>query len=384
MKIIQPEVTIQQEVVEIPRWVTAAQYALGQHRYLSQEKKIWAWDFNFGEIAEGDFSFLEMNYETKKLWVPMSERNWNRWKKQDMIAGTTCRYCPDPITDGYQMMFPTRCKDCGTLNSYRQRGRNTARKLLSIKYALNLESVLWTFTFPIVESNRPLEQDEIDAIAKERRRYISKRLFQDKEIWHEKFVGINVMECVVTEPGEKRPARWYYDDYERTSNCWTYHIHGHYLILNQRGSKVNLEKAYAKFGKNVDEATVSSELPSGSCTADNKIKMRLSYKHERDYDQNYYNTEGEVVGTRDEMKIMRDYLVGYARKDCLGKYAWVGDRTWRKVRTKIGDRFTTGELEAHNPFNGSGYCKQWEKQIEYIGGNEYSPWVQLGLEEQII
>lgn len=369
MKIIQPEVSIQPGVNQSPRWVDAAQQVLGQHRYLSQEKKIWAWDFNFGEIAEGDFSFLEMNFETKKLWIPMSEKNWNHWKKRDLIAGTTCRWCPEPFTDGYMTEFPTRCKDCGTLNSYRQRGRNTARKLLSIKYALNLESVLWTFTFPIVESNVPLEQDEIDAIAKERRRYISKRLFQDKEIWHDKFVGINVMECVVTEPGEKRPARWYNDDYERISNNWTYHIHGHYLILNQKRSKVALEKAYQKFGKDSDH---------------DNIKMRLNYKHERDYDRNYYDKNGEIRGTRDEMKIMRDYLVGYARKDCLGKYAWVGDRTWRKVRTRIGDRFTTGELEEHDPFNGSSYCKQWEKRIEYIGGNEYSPWVQLGLEEQII
>ncbi len=343
MKISEPEVVM-------PKWIDAAQQVLGQHRYLSQEKEPAVIGWHFGPIREGDMSLLEINGDTKKLWIPMSEFNWKKWKDNDMIAGTTCRYCPDPITDGYQMMFPTRCKDCGTLNSYRQRGRNTARKLLSIKYSLNLESVLWTFTFPIVESNRPLEQDEIDAIAKERRRYISKRLFQDKEIWHEKFVGINVMECVVTAPGEKRPARWYYDDYERTSNCWTYHIHGHYLILNQRGSKVNLELAYSKFGKESEN---------------DDIKMRLNYKHERDYDQNYYNTEGEVVGTRDEMKIMRDYLVGYARKDCLGKYAWIGNRTWRKVRGKIGDRFRNEEHE-------------------WIGGNEYSEWVQLGLLEQII
>jgi hypothetical protein len=261
MKISEPEVVK-------PRWIDAAQQVLGQHRYLSQEKKPALIGWHFGPIREGDLSLLEINGETKKLWIPMSENNWERWKDKDMIAGTTCRYCPEPITDGYQMMFPTRCKDCGTLNSYRQRGRNTSRKLLSIKYSLNLESVLWTFTFPIVESNRPLEQDEIDAIAKERRRYVSKRLFQDKEIWHEKFVGINVMECVVTAPGEKKPARWYYDDYERTSNCWTYHIHGHYLILNQKGSKVNLELAYSKFGKESEN---------------DDIKMRLNYKHERDY-----------------------------------------------------------------------------------------------------
>lgn len=366
MKIIQPEVSIQQEVVKIPRWVTAAQCALGQHRYLSQEKKPATIGWHFGPIREGDMSLLEINGNTKKLWVPMSENNWERWKDKDMIAGTTCRYCPNPITDGYQMMFPTRCKDCGTLNSYRQRGRNTSRNLLSIKYSLNLESVLWTFTFPIVESNVPLEQDEIAAIAKERRRYISKRLFQDKEIWHEKFCGINVMECVVTAPGEKREARWYYDDYERISNCWTYHIHGHYLILNPKGSKVDLEKAYAKFGKTAarKSKTIDCSNTKNENDSDN-IKMRLNYKHERDYDQNYYNTEGEVVGTRDEMKIMRDYLVGYARKDCLGKYAWVGDRTWRKVRGKIGDRFR-------------------DENHEWIGGNEYSEWVQLGLLKQII
>jgi hypothetical protein len=119
--------------------------------------------------------------------------------------------------------------------------------------------------------------------------------------------------------------------------------------MNEKNSKVNLAKAYEKFGKK---------------TEDDGIKMRLNYKHERDYDRNYYNTEGETVGTRDEMKIMRDYLVGYARKDCIGKYAWVGDRTWRKVRGRDGERFRN---EDH----------------EWIGGTEWSEWVQLGLLEQI-
>jgi hypothetical protein len=270
MRITEPEVVM-------PRWAIAAQCALGQHRYLSQEKKPAIIDWVWGPIREGDMSVLEIDFQTMKRFQPMSQENWEHWKKLDAIAGSTCRYCPDPITDGYETMFPRRCKDCGTLNSYRQRGRNTARKLLATKYALNLESVLWTFTFELIESNRPLEEDEILSIAKERRRFISKQLFQDKDIWHDKFIGINVMECVVTEPGEKRPARWYYDDYERISNNWTYHIHGHYLVMNQKESKVNLAKAYKKFGK----------------TADNEnIKMRLQYKHERDYDINYYNTAG--------------------------------------------------------------------------------------------
>ncbi len=351
--------TTQPEVVE-PRWVTAAQCALGQHRYLSQEKKVIGW--HWGPIHEGDMSFLFLNGATKKRWEPMSESNREFYKHMDMIAGSTCRWCPDPITDGYKEFFPTRCNDCATLNSYRQRGRECSRKLLAIKYSLDLESILWTFTFPIVESNRPLEQDEIEAIAKERRRYISKRLFQDKEIWHDKFVGINVMECVVTPPGKTREARFWDDDYERISNMWTYHIHGHYLILNPKDSRVNLELAYAKFGKEQDE------MPP---------KMRLYYKHENDYDRRKLNSNGEVIGTRDEMKIMRDYLVGYARKDCLGKYAWVGSRTWRKVRTAKGEEFWGKKSEEDFYFN----SKQG-KNIP-IGGTKDSAWVQIGLLEEI-
>ena len=182
----------------------------------------------------------------------------------------------------YREFFPSRCNDCNTLNSYRYRGRQAALKLLAIKYSLDLESILWTFTFPLVKSNRPLEEIEIQEIAKERRLYISQNLLRDKNIWHDKFVGINVMECEVTEPGETRNARFWKDDYERTSNMWTYHIHGHYLILSPKDSKVDLKLAYAKFGKEKDE------MPP---------KMRLWFKHERDYDRRKLNSKGETIPT---------------------------------------------------------------------------------------
>ncbi len=311
--------TTQPEVVE-PRWVKVAKTTLAQHRNLSQEKRPWDGREHLGGfVFTGDMSVLEYDLLTKKLFEPMSQEEYDMWKDYGAIAGSTCRYCPYPITDGYDRIFPERCNDCNTLNSYRARGRVCSRKLVAIKTSLNLESILWTFTFPLVHSNRPLNEDEIITIAKERRIYISQNLFRDKKIWHDQFVGINVMECVVTEPGETRKARWMDDEYEReASNMWTYHIHGHYLILNHKKSKVNLELAYAKFGSEQDG------MPP---------KMRLNYKHERDYDRRKLNSRGEQIGERDEMKIMRDYLVGYARKDCLGKLAWVGDKNWRKVRT---------------------------------------------------
>ncbi len=308
--------TTQPEVVECPRWVQVADATLAQHRNLSQEKRELEKEWFLHDLF---LQIFEVNWETKKRFTPMSENQWEFLRSKNETAGSTCRWCPDPHSDGYREFFPTRCNDCNTLNSYRYRGREAAKKLLAIKKSLELESVLWTFTFPLVSSNRPLEEKEIQDIAKERRLYISQNLLRDKKIWHDQFVGINVMECVVTEPGETRKARWMNDNYERkSSNMWSYHIHGHYLVLNKRGSKVNLELAYAKFGSEQDE------MPP---------KMRLNYKHERDYDRRKLNTRGEQIGERDEMKIMRDYLVGYARKDCLGKLAWNGDKNWRKVRS---------------------------------------------------
>ncbi len=306
--------TIQPEVV-MPRWAEVADSTLAQHRNLSQEKR---------QVSLEDANWDLVHWESKKRFSPMGEEKWEFLLMKDETAGSTCRWCPDPHTDGYREFFPTRCNDCNTLNSYRYRGRQAALKLLSIKYSLDLESILWTFTFPLVSSNRPLEDHEIRSIAKDRRLYISQNLLRDKNIWHDKFVGINVMECEVTEPGETRNARFWKDDYERTSNMWTYHIHGHYLILSPKDSKVDLKLAYAKFGKE------ENEMPP---------KMRLFYKHERDYDRRKLDSKGETIGTRDEMKIMRDYLVGYARKDCLGKLAWNGDTTWRKVRTRIDDTY---------------------------------------------
>jgi hypothetical protein len=322
--------TTQQEVVEWPRWAEVADSTLAQHRNLSQEKR---------QVSLEDANWDLVHWESKKRFSPMGEEKWELLRLKDETAGSTCRWCPDPHTDGYREFFPTRCNDCNTLNSYRYRGRQAALKLLAIKYSLDLESILWTFTFPLVSSNRPLEEDEIKEIAKERRLYISQNLLRDKKIWHDKFVGINVMECEVTEPGETRKARFWDDDYERVSNMWTYHIHGHYLILSPKDSKVNLKLAYAKFGKH----TADRKQETNDCEEPEKeideqsVKMRLFYKHEADYDRRKLNSKGEVIGTRDEMKIMRDYLVGYARKDCLGKLAWNGDKTWRKVRTRIGN-----------------------------------------------
>lgn len=362
MKISEPQVVI-------PKWAQVGQEVLDNIDTYSQEKKAYAWNPIGGFIFEGDFSVLEIDFQTGKLFEPHSEEWFEKQKKRDWIAGSTCRWCPDPETDGYKMYFPKRCKDCGTLNSYRQRGRNTARKLLSIKYALALESNLWTFTFPIIETSEPLTEDEIKEIAKTRRRYISQYLFADKTIWHEQFCGINVMECVVTEPGEIRKGRWMHgEDYGRKSKGWSYHIHGHYLILNKSTSKVDLKKAYKKFGKKND---------------DDNIKMRLHYKNEREYEKEKKNSSGEIIGKRDDMKIMRDYLVGYARKDCLGKYAWVGDRTWRKIRTRLGNSYTDGTLEERTGFNGSGFDWVDEKRITIIAGNEHNEWVQLGLLENI-
>ena len=304
-----------------------------QHRNLSQEKSRAKL---FRELENLFLKVWEVNWETNQRLTPMSESQWEFLRSKDETAGSSCRWCPDPHTDGYRDFYPRRCNPCNTVNSYRYRGRQAALKLLAIKYSLDLESILWTFTFPLVESNRPLDENEIKEIAKERRLYISQNLLRDKNIWHDKFVGINVMECEVTEPGETRKARFWDDDYERTSNMWTYHIHGHYLILSPKDSKVNLGLAYQKFGYG-NQDNINSK--PNNTTASESIKMRLFYKHERDYDRRKLNSKGETVGTRDEMKIMRDYLVGYARKDCLGKLAWNGDTTWRKVRTKIDDTY---------------------------------------------
>ena len=179
-------VTRQQEVVECPRWAQVAESTLAQHRNLSQEKEPWDGREHLGEfIFAGDMSLFEYNLLDKKKWEPMSEMTYSEWKEKGWIAGSSCRWCPYPFTDGYDRLFPTRCNDCNTLNSYRHRGRQAAKKLVSIKKALELESVLWTFTFPLVSSNRPLQEEEIQEIAKERRLYISQNLLRDKKIWHD-------------------------------------------------------------------------------------------------------------------------------------------------------------------------------------------------------
>ena len=133
--------TIQPEVV-MPRWAEVADSTLAQHRNLSQEKR---------QVSLEDANWDLVHWESKKRFSPMGEEKWEFLRLKDETAGSTCRWCPDPHTDGYREFYPTRCNDCNTLNSYRYRGRQAALKLLAIKYSLDLESILWTFTFPLIE-----------------------------------------------------------------------------------------------------------------------------------------------------------------------------------------------------------------------------------------
>ncbi len=352
MKIIQPEVTIQPEVVE-PNWVEAALHNL-------TEKTKPDYDYVIPET-----SYLLSREESNRLIGSLTGSGWDmhipgQWTEYDIETihndqrrhprktdekgnfdvpvglyrcSSSCARCPSPFQDvergieAYnfrmyeihllkeagksekadelkQAIFPHRCKPCRRLYSSRYRGRKAAGQLEVLAKINNWKFTHWIHTKKVRKKSSPWTEDQIMEEKRKDMRLLS-RLYEDKE-WYTVFTGIQVYEAKVRAPGDiVTGTRSDGSPYKREVRHFELHGHIHACIIHPKDGFVDVKKIRKKYFE-------------GSVYKDK-------------YEPNK-NKDGEIIGERSVGKIIGDYLVGYLRKDIVGNMGWCGPQEQRFLK----------------------------------------------------
>ncbi len=362
MKIIQPKVTIQPEVV-MPKWVEAGltnlteitkpdvEYNIPETSYLlSREvserlmgslKGEWT-SYIPGNYCEIDLECL-VNDQLKHPWPTEQDGSFKyippglhrcssscsrcKWPFQDVERGMKAYHNRMTAIYGLKMagksqsadelkqaIFPKRCKPCRALYSSRRRGRKAAEHLELLMNLYKWKVTHWIHTDPVRTKSSPWTDKEI----KEDKRKLMKklsRLYESVE-WYNMFTGIQVYEAKVRAPGDivigtKQDG----SEYRREVRDFELHGHIHACIIHPKNGFVNV--------KNIREKYFEGSI----------------YKDK--FELNKDNGEKRSV-----VKIIGDYLVGYLRKDIIGNMAWCGPHKyrWNKPGTDLPENHYIREL----------------------------------------
>lgn len=311
MKIIQPEVNQSNE----PAWVRAGKTAMADNvhsrcetSYLSLKTSTEIPIHTFERLlaeAEGfeyepDLMFELNNY---RLYSPHSDTTMLKMRELGLKrARCSCSSCIFPWHDGYQDIFPQRCKPCNRRNSFVDRGKRGGKKLHEINVAMGWnKATMWTFTEEVRKQNRPFSEQELMK-DKNRQDKICYNLFRS-QAWYpdRQWAAIKVYEAVVRHPQEDVYDRWT-GEYLRTTTTFELHGHIHMAVVHNPKSKVDIKHIWNNYF-------------SGANYKDN---FEPDYKKGKE---------------RNPLKIIQDYMIGYVRKDTIGKYGWAGNQQIRKVRS---------------------------------------------------
>ena len=345
MKIIQPEVTIQPEVVEIPPWIVAAlsqeeitkpdnQYIIPETSYLLSREKSEALvgsltGVDWKRYIPGQWSAFNAYresldqlhhprptddkgnfFEPEGLWRCSSScprcpdpfqdvpRGMDEWRKRWILIYKTVEELGETAADRYrQSVFPKRCRPCRALYSSRRRGRKAAQRIETMRDFYGWKFTHWIHTEVVRTKSSPWTKEEI---MKDKRRMMKKlsRLYESKE-WYAEFTGIQVYEAKVRAPGDIVTGKQKDGTpYRREVNTFELHGHIHACIIHPKDGYVDVKK-------------IRTTHFEGSVYKD---------KYELNYDTNKERNVGKIIG---------DYLVGYCRKDIIGNMGWCGPRKYR-------------------------------------------------------
>lgn len=349
MKIIQPEVGIQPEVV-MPNWVEAAltnqgevrnpdnEYIIPETSYLlSRERSdaligsLTGWS---GSHIPGQWSAFDA-HRISQDQTPLPIKEWPEDGKYGLYrASSTCKYCPEPFQDvergmdawrkrwikHYQVkqelgdsaadkyrqtLFPKRCRPCRALYSSRRRGRKAAEHIEMLRAKYDWKFTHWIHTEPVRTKSSPWTKEEI---IQDKRRMMKRlsRLYESIQ-WYSKFTGIQVYEAKVRAPGDvitgTRPDG---TEYRREVKTFELHGHIHACIIHPKDGFVDVKE-------------IRKTYFEGSIYKD---------KYELNKDSNDERSIGKIIG---------DYLVGYCRKDIIGNMGWCGPRKYRFDKKKIAN-----------------------------------------------
>lgn len=194
MKIIQPEVTIQPEVVELPPWVKAANSAMADN-----------------VCSRG------------KLSTHISSQVGSSPKTALQKAPFTCSECPQPLreyvdwgdvptgkTESWRYSFYVytveRCSPCNIKYKRWQRVRRAFQWLSEECEKRSVTPKFLTITEPLRTSPTPFTEEMIN----EDRMKMCKqfRMTRKSSAWPRNYAGIWVYEAKVRAPGDEIRARW--------------------------------------------------------------------------------------------------------------------------------------------------------------------------------
>ena len=371
MKIIQPEVTIQPEVV-MPNWVEAGlqnlteitkpdvEYDIPETSYLlSREvserligslKGDWT-DYIPGNYCEIDIECI-VNDQLKHPWPTNKDGSFIMKTVPSGLhrCSSSCSRCKWPFQDvergmkayqdricaiaTFQMagesqkadllkqaVFPKRCKPCRKLYSSRRRGRKAAERLELLMKLYNWKVTHWIHTEKVQKQSYPFTDKQIKLDKKIKMKKLS-RLYESKQ-WYSQFTGIQVYEAKIRAPGDivtgTKPDG---GEYRREVKTFELHGHIHACVIHPKNGFVDVKEIRSKYFE-------------GSIYKD---KFELN------------KDDGEE---RTVVKIIGDYLVGYLRKDIIGNMSWCGPHRyrWNKTGTELpGDHYIR-EIQVHSEIN---------------------------------
>lgn len=236
-KTLQPEVTIQPKVEELPPWVSAAKSAMADNVHYGGKLTTHI----SSQESESRFTILEEDLVRDGMRPP----HWIR-RVRNPMNGTefiyeqesfTCTECPEPVRTGhyecqccgnYRLTISTkRCSPCNTKYKRWQRVKRAFKWLSQECEDRNVRPKFLTITKKLRTSPDPFTEEIIEA---DRQVMLKEfRMTRKSTAWPRNYAGIWVYEAKVRSPGDEIYDRWPDENGERKllRVATDFELHGH-------------------------------------------------------------------------------------------------------------------------------------------------------------
>lgn len=237
MKIIQPEVTIQPEVVELPPWVKAARSSMADNVHCSGKLSTHI----SSQEENPRFSILEEEWVEDgfrpKHWLRIVRDNFHGAEFIFEQESFTCRSCNEQVKAGnyvcrccgdFQLKISTdRCQSCNIKYKRWQRVRRAFKWLHEECENRSVIPKFLTITEPLRTSPTPFTKEMIN---EDRVKMMKQfRMTRKSSAWPRNYAGIWVYEAKVRAPGTEIRARWPDEngDHPIIRVAESFELHGH-------------------------------------------------------------------------------------------------------------------------------------------------------------
>lgn len=234
---LQPEVTIQPEVEELPPWVSAAKSAMADNVHsrgkLSTHISSQEENQRFTILAE---EWVEDGIRPKH-WIRRVQNEFNGTEFVFEQETFTCSRCPEQVKAGnytchccgnYQLKISTsRCQSCNIKYKRWQRVRRAFKWLAQECEDRKVRPKFLTITEPLRTQAMPFTEEEIE---QDRMKMLKQfRMTRKSSAWPRNYAGIWVYEAKVRAPGDEIRARWpdEHGNHPVIRTAEQFELHGH-------------------------------------------------------------------------------------------------------------------------------------------------------------